>query len=171
MNTVQALMELGVAADALSPEQLHTFVDIGYLIIPGVFGAEEVDEMRTEVDRLQRIEGGYGGHEVHIEPGAMHLSNLFNKSTAFDQCLRCTPTLAAAHHVLGDIRVYSLNARNPDKGSGQQPLHSDTLRSHPKYYWMANTMVMLDDMTDEMALPNLFQDRTNWYQSMYPTSI
>jgi len=149
MNTAEALAQLGVARDALSAEQIKTFDEVGFLVIPDVFNAADVAEMRSEVDRLQQIEGEYGGHEVHIEPGAMRLSNLFNKSTAFDRCLRCAPTLAAAHHLLGEIRVYSLNARNPAKGCGQQPLHSDTPRSHPDDYRMVNTMVLLDDMTEE----------------------
>jgi ectoine hydroxylase-related dioxygenase (phytanoyl-CoA dioxygenase family) len=51
--------------------------------------------------------------------------------------------------LLGEIRVYSLNARNPAKGTGQQPLHSDTPRSHPEDWRMVNTMVLLDDMTED----------------------
>jgi hypothetical protein len=93
-----------------------------------VFSPEEVAEMRAEWDRLRGIEGELCGHEVHIEPGAPRLSNLFNKSPAFDRLLACQPTLAAAHHLLGEIRVYSLNGRNPLKGEGQQLLHSDVPR-------------------------------------------
>jgi hypothetical protein len=36
--------------------------------------------MRSEFERLHKIEGEYGGHEVHIEPGASRMSNLFNTS-------------------------------------------------------------------------------------------
>jgi hypothetical protein len=93
-----------------------------------VFSPEEVAEMRADWDRLRGIEGELCGHEVHIEPGAPRLSNLFNKSPAFDRLLACQPTLAAAHHLLGEIRVYSLNGRNPLKGEGQQLLHSDVPR-------------------------------------------
>ena len=53
----------------------------------GVFSPEEVEEMPSEIDRLSGIEGEFGGHEVHIEPGAPRLSNLFNKSPAFDRLL------------------------------------------------------------------------------------
>ena len=66
----------------------------------GVFSPEEVEEMRSEIDRLSGIEGEFGGHEVHIEPGAPRLSNLFNKSPAFDRLLACAPTLAAAAYLL-----------------------------------------------------------------------
>jgi len=104
--------------------------------------------MRSEFDRLRSIEGEFGGHEVHIELGAPRLSNLFNKSPAFDRCLSCKPTLAAAAYLLGEIRVYSLNARNPLKGQGQQPLHSDVPRVTPTDWRVVNSMVMLDDMTE-----------------------
>ena len=149
MDTAQALQQLGVKPDTLSPEQLRQFDELGYVIIPNVFDADDLAEMRAEVDRLQKIEGKFGGHEVHIEPGALRLSNLFNKSSAFDRCLKCAPTLAAAHHLMGEIRVYSLNARAPGKGHGQQPLHSDAPRAYQDDWRVVNTMVMLDDMTED----------------------
>ncbi|MGF6440921.1 phytanoyl-CoA dioxygenase family protein [Paraburkholderia youngii] len=149
MNTAEALAQLGISESILTQEQIDAFDRDGYCIFPNVFSPAEIDEMRAEVDRLQKIEGAYGGHEVHIEPGAMRLSNLFNKSEAFDRCLRCGPTLAIAHRLMGEIRVYSLNARNPAKGEGQQPLHSDVWRAHDTDWRMINTMVMLDDMTED----------------------
>src|SRR5579872_3815665 len=124
MDTKQALQLLGISASDFTPEQRRQFDENGYFIVADVFSPAEVEEMRSEFDRLRKIEGEYGGHEVHIEPGAPRLSNLFNKSPAFDRCLSCKPTLAAAAYLLGEIRVYSLNARNPVKGQGQQPLHS-----------------------------------------------
>jgi Phytanoyl-CoA dioxygenase (PhyH) len=149
MNTAEALAQLGISESILTQEQIDTFDRDGYCIFPNVFSPAELEDMRSEVDRLQKIEGAYGGHEVHIEPGAMRLSNLFNKSGAFDRCLRCGPTLALAHRLMGEIRMYSLNARNPAKGQGQQPLHSDVWRTHDNDWRMVNTMVMLDDMTEE----------------------
>ncbi len=149
MDTRKALEALGVRDDVLTEAQKQQFDEQGFVVIPNVFGPAEIDEMRAELDRLQKIEGAYGGHEVHIEPGAMRLSNLFNKSPAFMRCLRCAPTLYLANRLLGELHVYSLNARNPAKGSGQQPLHSDTPRAYEDDYRMVNTMVLLDDMTED----------------------
>jgi len=149
MDTKQALADLGVGDNVLTEAQKKSFDDLGYVIVPDVFSAADVEEMRAELDRLQRIEGEHGGHEVHIEPGAMRLSNLFNKSPAFARCLRCAPSLYLAHRLMGELHVYSLNARNPAKGSGQQPLHSDTPRAYDDDYRMVNTMVLLDDMTED----------------------
>ena len=118
--------------------------------------------MRSEIDRLSGIEGEFGGHEVHIEPGAPRLSNLFNKSPAFDRLLACAPTLAAAAYLLGEIRVYSLNARNPSKGQGQQMLHSDVPRVSPTDWRVVNSMVVLDDMDDTNGATRLVPGSHKW---------
>src|ERR1700723_595666 len=142
MNTREALAELGISPDVLSPS--------------------EVAEMLSEFERLISIEGKLGGHEVHVEPGAQRLSNLFNKSPAFDRCLACKPTLAAAAYLLGEIRVYSLNARNPLKGQGQQPLHSDVPRVTPTDWRVVNSMVMLDDMTETNGATRVVPGSQKW---------
>ena len=162
MNMEQALAELGISTGILTQEQLKSFDDKGYFIVPDVFSPAEVAEMIAEVDRLSEIEGQFGGHEVHIEPGASRLSNLFNKSAAFDRCLKCAPTLAAAHYLLGDIHVGSLNERSPGKGTGQQPLHSDLPRTHPTDWRGVNSMVMLDDMTEENGPPRVVPGSHKW---------
>src|SRR5260370_30593802 len=125
MNTELALAQLGISVADLRPEQRCKFDEDGYFIVEDVFSPAEVEEMRSEFERLRGIEGAFGGHEVHIEPGAPRLSNLFNKSAAFDRCLACKPTLAAAHLLLAEVRVYSLNARNPLNGQGQPILPTD----------------------------------------------
>jgi ectoine hydroxylase-related dioxygenase (phytanoyl-CoA dioxygenase family) len=162
MNTAQALAELGVPANALTAEQKKTFDEQGFFIVENVFSPAEVAEMLGEVDRLTKLEGKFGGHEVHIEPGASRLSNLFNKSAAFDRCLKCAPTLAAAHYLLGDIHVGSLNERSPGKGTGQQPLHSDLPRVHPTDWRGVNSMVMLDDMTEENGPTRVVPGSHRW---------
>ena len=162
MNTAQALAELGIGLSALTDEQRRRLDVDGFFIVPGVFDKAAVAEMRGEFDRLRGIEGEYGGHEVHIEPGAPRLSNLFNKSAAFDRCLTCSPTLAAAQLLLGEIRVYSLNARNPLKGEGQQILHSDVPRLHPTDWRVVNSMIMLDDMTPDNGPTRVVPGSHKW---------
>src|SRR5271169_937712 len=162
MNTETALAQLGVSVADLTPEQRRKFDEEGYFVVEDVFDPAEVAEMRSEFDRLRSIEGEFGGHEVHIEPGAPRLSNLFNKSPAFDRCLSCKPPMAAAAYLLGEIRVYSLNARNPLKGQGQQPLHSDVPRVTPTDWRVVNSMVMLDDMTDANGATRVVPGSHKW---------
>src|SRR4051794_9571405 len=141
-STAEALAALGVGP--LTAEQRRALDEDGLFVVPDVLTPGEVAEMRAEWDRLRGIEGELGGHEVHIEPGAPRLSNLFNKSAAFDRCLACGPTMAAAHYLLGEIRVYSLNGRDPLKGQGQQPLHSDVPRVHAADWRGGHSMGMVD---------------------------
>jgi len=146
MDTLQALRDLGINPQ-LTEEQCDQFDTQGFLVVENVFTSTEVLEMRAEIERLAAIEGPLGGHEVHIEHGTARLSNLFNKSEAFDRCLACQPTLAAGYRLLGEIQVFSLNARNPGRGGGAQPLHSDVPRRTPNDWRIVNSMVLLDDMT------------------------
>ena len=162
MNTKEALAELGISVSDLTPAQVKQFDEEGYFVAENVFTPAEVEEMRNEFDRLLAIEGKFGGHEVHIEPGAPRLANLFNKSEAFDRCLSCKPTLAAAHYLLGEIRVYSLNARNPLKGQGQQLLHSDVPKVSPTDWRVVNSMVMLDDMTEDNGPTRVVPGSHKW---------
>lgn len=162
MNTKEALAELGISVSDLTPAQVKQFDEEGYFVAENVFTPAEVEEMRNEFDRLLAIEGKFGGHEVHIEPGAPRLANLFNKSEAFDRCLSCKPTLAAAHYLLGEIRVYSLNARNPLKGQGQQLLHSDVPKVSPTDWRVVNSMVMLDDMTPDNGPTRVVPGSHKW---------
>jgi ectoine hydroxylase-related dioxygenase (phytanoyl-CoA dioxygenase family) len=161
MNTLQAMVALGLDPD-LTETQRRALDEQGYFIVADVFSPADVAEMRSEIARLTALEGSFGGHEVHIEPGAPRLSNLFNKSAAFDRCLRCQPTLAAARYLLGEIKVYSLNARNPQKGEGMQPLHADVPRVHPSDWRVVNSMVMLDDMTDMNGPTRLVPGSHRW---------
>lgn len=162
MNTQQALAQLGMANAVLTAAQRRELDLNGFFIVADVFSSDEVAEMQTEIARLQKIEGALGGHEVHIEPGAPRLSNLFNKSAAFDRCLTCAPTMAAALLLLKEFRVYSLNARNPQKGQGQQPLHADVPRVTPTDWRLVNSMIMLDDMTETNGPTRVVPGSHNW---------
>jgi ectoine hydroxylase-related dioxygenase (phytanoyl-CoA dioxygenase family) len=162
MNTAEALAELGVDIAVLTEAQRDAFDRDGFFIVPDAFSPEEVEIMRAEFERLRGIEGELGGHEVHIEPGAPRLSNLFNKSAEFDRCLACAPSLAAAHLLLGELHTYSLNARNPLKGQGQQPLHSDVPRVHGGDWRLVNSVIMLDDMTEDNGPTRVVPGSHKW---------
>jgi ectoine hydroxylase-related dioxygenase (phytanoyl-CoA dioxygenase family) len=162
VNTRQALAELGLPNVSLTEDQRRDLDVNGFFVVPAVFSPAEVAEMKAEIARLQKLEGEFGGHEVHIEPGAPRLSNLFNKSAAFDRCLACAPTMAAALYLLKEFRVYSLNARNPQKGQGAQQLHADVPRVTPTDWRVVNSMIMLDDMTKTNGPTRVVPGSHNW---------
>ncbi len=147
MYTKQALREIGVEADAISNEQKRDLDEKGFFIVENAFSSAQCKSMRKAFERVHAAEQGQGGHEVHVEPGARRLSNIFNKTDAFDACLEIPPVLAAAHHLLGEIKLHGANIRDPNKGYGQQDLHVDVPKKFADDWWVVNAMLMFDDMT------------------------
>ena len=146
MYTKQALRALGVKGD-LSVEQKHTLDEVGFIIVEDVITKTQAGEMAAEFERLHALEKEVGGNEVHVEPGARRLSNIFNKSTIFDPLLAIGPALAAAHYLLGEIKVHGANVRDPVKGHGHQKLHVDVPKKFADDWWLVNAMILFDDMT------------------------
>jgi hypothetical protein len=124
MYTKQALHELGVATD-LTASQKQKLDDDGFFIVEGVLSREDCKAMSKEFEDIHSSERDKGGHEVHVEPGARRVSNIFNKTQAYDKCLELGPVLAAARNLLGEIKVHGANMRDPVKGYGAQDLHAD----------------------------------------------
>jgi hypothetical protein len=147
MYTKRALRELGVTAADFSDGERRQLDTEGFFIREGVFAPERCRDMAAEFDRLTAIEGDQGGHEVHVEPGAPRVSNIFNKSAVFDCCLEIKPLLAAAAYLLGEIKVHGANLREPLKGQGHQDLHVDVPKHFEDDWWVLNAIVTFDDMT------------------------
>ena len=105
------------------------------------------NRMRDEFERIHAAENEKGGHEVHVEPGARRISNIFNKTEAFDKCLWIPEVLAASAYLLGEIKVHGANLRDPVKGYGHQDLHVDVPKKFDDDWWVVNSMIMFDDMT------------------------
>ena len=147
MYTKQALRELGVTSATLTDAQKKQLDEQGFFIVENVLSAAELAGMRAEFERIHGAEREQGGHEVHVEPGARRLSNIFNKTAAFDRCLAIPEVLAASAYLLGEIKVHGANLRDPVKGHGQQDLHVDVPKRFADDWWVVNAMLMLDDMT------------------------
>jgi ectoine hydroxylase-related dioxygenase (phytanoyl-CoA dioxygenase family) len=145
MYTKEALRAFG--SPELTAEQKKQLDDTGMLIVENVLTKAECAEINAEFERLHALEKETGGKEVHVEPGARRLSNIFNKSPVFDKVLGIKPALAAAHYVLGEIKVHGANIRDPVKGYGQQDLHVDVPKKFKDDWWLVNAMITFDDMT------------------------
>lgn len=145
MYTKQALRALAVGD--LSNEQKQRLDEDGFVIVEDVITRAEARAMAEEFERLHAAEQDTGGKEVHVEPGARRLSNIFNKSTAFDPLLAIGPALAASHYLLGEIKPHGANIRDPVKGYGHQQLHVDVPKKFVDDWWLVNAMILFDDMT------------------------
>ena len=162
MYTKQALRALGVPADAISDEQKKQFDEQGFFIVENVLSAGDLETMRAEFERIHAAENDKGGHEVHVEPGARRISNIFNKTTAFDKCLEIPAILAASAYLLGEIKLHGANLRDPVKGYGQQDLHVDVPKKFDDDWWVVNSMIMLDDMKRDNGPTRIVPGSHKW---------
>ncbi len=133
MYTKQALRELGVTSATLTDTQKQQLDEQGFFIVEDVLSDAEVAGMRAEFERLHGEEQGQGGHEVHVEPGARRLSDIFNKTAAFDRCLEIPQVLAAAAYLLGEIKVHGANiiSATLSRGTATSSCMSTCRRSSP----------------------------------------
>jgi ectoine hydroxylase-related dioxygenase (phytanoyl-CoA dioxygenase family) len=162
MYTKQALHELGIKTADITGDQKQQLDEQGFFIVENALSQTEVKTMREEFERIHAAEADSGGHEVHVEPGARRVSNVFNKSTAFDKCLEIPSVLAAAHYLLGEIKVHGANIRDPNQGSGHQMLHVDVPKKFVDDWWVLNAMLMFDDMTLENG-PTRVVPTSQWW--------
>jgi len=162
MYTKQALRELGVGPSTLSAKQLQEFDEKGFIIVENVLSPDDCAKMREAFERIHAAEQGQGGHEVHVEPGARRLSNIFNKTDAFDKCLWIPEVLAVSAHALGEIKVHGANLRDPVKGYGQQDMHVDVPKRFADDWWVVNSMVMFDDMTRDNGPTRIVPGSHRW---------
>ncbi|MEZ5670295.1 MAG: phytanoyl-CoA dioxygenase family protein [Alphaproteobacteria bacterium] len=184
MDTREALNALGVPP--LTGEQRRRFDEDGFFILDGVFTADECAEMGAEFDRLRAADGADAGMEVSLEGkdgrlynpqegraaglqiGSTRISNIFNKSRAFDRCLFIGPLLAASAHLLGEVKLHGANLREPHKGFGHQPLHSDVQKRWKGDWWLVNSLIMFDDMTPDNGPTRIVPGSQHWPEFNVP---
>ncbi|MGB0141264.1 MAG: hypothetical protein ACPGCN_16150, partial [bacterium] len=146
MYTKQALREIGIQTE-LAPTYREQLDQDGFFLVKNYFDEEACDRMAAEFDRLTALEGNQGGHEVHIEPKASRISDIFNKTTEFDRCLSIEHLLQASHHLLGEFKVHGANLREPLHNGGHQKLHTDVPKKFGDDWWVSNSIIALDDIT------------------------
>ncbi len=169
MYTKQALRELGVTGEEFTDEQRRALDRDGFFSVPDAFSPEQCRQMAEEFDRLHAAEGDQGGHEVHVEPGAPRVSNIFNKTTVYDPCLECKPLLAAAHDLLGEFKIHGANLRDPLKGQGHQELHVDVPKQFADDWWVINALILFDDMTLANGPTRVIPGSHRWPSINVPT--
>ena len=162
MYTKRALHDLGVTGADFTDNERRQLDEDGFFIRKGVFSPAECRAMADAFDHLSAIEGEQGGHEVHVEPGAPRVSNIFNKSTEFDRCLEIKTVLAASAYLLGEIKVHGANLREPLQGRGQQDLHVDVPKHFDGDWWVLNVIVCFDDMTLENGPTRVVPGSHHW---------
>ena len=149
MNIEAALNELKISETTLDSALRQQLDEHGYFILNNVISPEKCGHMASEVDRIAESEKSGGGGEVSVEAGATRVSNIFNKSEAFDSLLDIKPLLAASYYLLGDFKVHGANVREPHQSTGRQPLHSDSIKLGDGKWCLVNALIAFDPLTLE----------------------
>jgi ectoine hydroxylase-related dioxygenase (phytanoyl-CoA dioxygenase family) len=122
----------------------------GYVLLPNIIERGLLSRLRESVDELFSREGDAAGSEFKTEPGARRLANLVNKGSVFREIVVHPAVLPLVKHVLGTVKLSSLNARSVNPGWDKpQPLHCD-MGGLPdeRGPWVCNTVWILDDFTE-----------------------
>jgi ectoine hydroxylase-related dioxygenase (phytanoyl-CoA dioxygenase family) len=162
MDTKTALDQLFVNETSLTTEQLSQLDNDGYFVIEKALSPEQCEQMAAEVDRIAQAEAHGGGGEVSVEHGTTRVSNIFNKSSVFDCLLAIKPLLASAHYLLGEFKVHGANVREPHKGAGHQPLHSDSVKMGDGRWCLVNALIAFDPITLENGPTRIVPGSHKW---------
>lgn len=148
MDSADALAELGVTAGLLTGSERARLDADGYLPLPGILSARQLQVIRQRLAQLSAVEGDQAGLEVHQEAGTDRLADLVNKDPVFEVCFTSPRVLAAVAHVLGDFTLSSLNSRAALPGAGHQRLHTDWGEPVPAGgYQVCNSVWLIDEFT------------------------
>jgi ectoine hydroxylase-related dioxygenase (phytanoyl-CoA dioxygenase family) len=148
MDSGAALRELGVSAGLLTAAGRARLDNDGFLPLPGILSASQLQVIRRRLAELSAAEGERAGLEVHQEEGTDRLADLVNKDPVFAVCFTCPRVLAAVAHVLGDFTLSSLNSRAALPGAGHQRLHADWGEPvSPGDYQVCNSIWLIDEFT------------------------
>lgn len=157
-DTAQALEALGVGPASLDPDQRQRLERDGYLVLHGVMDEAWIAAARAAFERHLADEGERAASEFHGEPGTRRLANLVDKDPVWRRMMVFPPLLAAVHQVLGrELKLSSINARDPAPGAGHQGLHGDwgSHRGADEPYHVVNSLWLLDDVGPDNGAPRL----------------
>src|ERR1700677_4349422 len=100
LQMTDALHELGVRPDTLTPSDRASLDRDGYMIVPNVLPPAQAAAMAARLDTLAAAEGESAGKDFHTEKGATRLGTLINKDPMFDTCFLHPRGLAAVNYLM-----------------------------------------------------------------------
>jgi len=149
----------------LSERDQQQLDEEGYLVLEDLIDLDTLRALRSRIDELFAAEGDQAGSEFKQEPNARRLANLVNKGEIFLRAIENPRVLECMEHVLGtEFKLSSLNVRAAGPHSDcAQPLHADSgAVADGQGYWVANSVWMLDDFTEQNGAIRLVPGSHKW---------
>jgi hypothetical protein len=149
----------------MTPQDRDRLDRDGYLILENYMGQRLLGELRERIGQLFLTEGEQAGSEFKREEQTLRLANLVDKGEVFERAIAMPEVLERIGHVLGpQFKLSSLNARSANPlSTWVQPLHADMgAIADDQGYWVANTVWMLDDFTEENGAIRMVPGSHRW---------
>jgi ectoine hydroxylase-related dioxygenase (phytanoyl-CoA dioxygenase family) len=141
--------------DVATPDEMRRQLeDEGFCIVPNVLSKEELERVRTALDRgaelMRRTMGSAHDHRLDPNDANIRVYNLPAVDPVFIDLLRREDALAAVKAVLGaHVLVSNFTANIALPGSGSMRLHADQALVVPAPWlqpWALNIIWCLDDV-------------------------
>ncbi len=128
----EALLALGATADALDQRQRLALDRDGFIVLPGLMGAELLETLRARHEELMAIKYGPAAPTTSVtdlwnhEAGTRRLTDLVSEGEAYDRIYTDPRHLAAVRRLISaEFHLHSINARDALPGHGHQGFHRD----------------------------------------------
>ncbi len=136
----------------------------GFVLLEHAMDGDLLRELRERIRDLFDSERDCAGLEFRIEAQAQRLANLVEKGRVFRRAIMLPCVVEGVRHVLGQVKLSSLNARSADPhGDVPQPLPVDmSAIPDERGYRVCNTVWMLDDFTPENGATRVIPGSHKW---------
>ena len=135
---------------AADPAILGAIQDKGFAVVPGLLDADEVAEMKRELQRA--AEEDLAAWEGRDYPDAWMVHNLMVRHPIFARFLENPVLHSYLSPLLGDtciVYAYTSSSMPPSGANFSHRVHVDSPRIVPGYWTNVGVMVALDDYTEE----------------------
>ncbi|HVN28611.1 MAG TPA: phytanoyl-CoA dioxygenase family protein, partial [Candidatus Binataceae bacterium] len=125
----------------------------GVCVVPDFIAHDLLEEIRSNVDSLNRTERESGNGFIESEGANQRVFNLVNKGEVFEEIVQHPEVMAVMNKLLGgDFILSGFSSNTTAPGGEEMALHSDSgyvPPPHPEYLLSANAVWMIDAFTDE----------------------